>query len=662
MDIIKLINNLNNELWEYSKEYYVYGESNISDSEYDKKYNDLKKLVLENNYRPPNCILDKVGYTPIEISEFKKEKHSTKMLSLDNTFNEKDIKDFTQRVFKLLGFQPTYVLEYKVDGISFVARYKNGKLVKGITRGDGIIGEDITEHLKQVNGIPLKIDYMEPIEIRGELYIPIQTFIHINNLRLNNDEKVFANPRNLTSGTMRQLNTKYVKERGVSAFAYYIVNPMEHRLNSQTMVHDKLQSFGFDVPIVNDTIINNTDQLIEIWNKMKTDRTLLPYDIDGLVIKVNDFKYYDKLGETSHAPRWAIAFKFDAEKTISQIKDIIWSGGRTGNLTPVAKVKPVELSGSVVQNVNLHNMAYVLDMNIKIGDWITIQKAGEIIPQVVEILKDKRDGTQTPINIPTRCPYCGSNTYQEFKSPFLKCSNKKCPSTLKAKITQFVSRDAMNISGLGKKIIDKFVSMGYLESILDIYHLPYNEIMKLDGFGKRSMDNLKEEIEKSKNINPEKFLYALGIDLVGRTASNKLIKKWKSIDEIKLKTITDFNMIDGFGEEISKSLYNWFHEKDNIQLLEEFRKVGIKFNDDTPREPSSNKFIDSKFVITGTLSKPRNYFKELIEKHGGKVSSSISKNTDYLLCGENAGSKLEKAITLKITCLSEDEFINMLGG
>lgn len=649
----------------YSYYYYTLNESLISDVEFDKLLKELESLEKEN---PQYTIFDsptnKVG-SSLKNTKFSKITHKEKMLSLSNSYNIGEIEDFIARVDKLLENRkkPSYVLEVKLDGLSISIVYKNGKLVQGITRGDGVVGEDVTENILQIQSIPKHLKEKIDIEVRGEIVLPISKFLKINEKRLENGEEIFANPRNAASGTLRQLDPEIVKERGLDCYFYFVVNGENYGIKTHKEAFDLLEKLGFKTTKI-DEVLNSAEEIdkrIEYW---KDARENLDYETDGMVLKVNELEYWKILGNTTKSPRWAIAYKFPAKQVSTKLLGITWQVGRTGKVTPVAELEEVEVSGSRVKRASLHNYDEIVRKDIKIGDTVFIEKAAEIIPQVVKPIKELRTGSEEEIILPKVCPVCGSVLEKEDGLVDLKCPNKNCPAKIQGKFEYFVSRDGMNIIGLGEKIVEKFLELGYLKDVTDIYNLSSHreEIEQLDKMGKKSVDNLLNSIEESKKRDYSKVLYSLGIPEVGKFLANLLATESKNIDNLINMSKEDLLLINGIGEKVAESVVNFFSSEENLEIIEKLKEYGLNFSLEKESKVERDVFSGKTFLVTGKLNKfSRNEIKEEIEKFGGKNLSAVSKNLDYLIVGEKAGSKLEKAREIgTIKIISEEEFFNIV--
>ena len=650
--------------------YYNLGISLISDYEYDTRLNELKRLEEKYpQYNDENSPTKTVGAS-LKENKFKKVEHVHPMLSLANSYNPGEVLDFMRKIRKRISKEQElkYCLEVKLDGLSISLTYIQGKLVRAVTRGDGFIGEDVTENILQIASVVKTLPQAIDIEIRGEIVLPLASFEKLNKERLEKGEELFANPRNAASGTLRQLDPKIVKERGLDAYFYFLVEADKLGLKSHSESMKFLESMGikttgifelFDSPKKIETI----QEKIDYWEK---ERENLPYETDGLVIKVDEINLWEEIGYTSKTPRWAIAYKFPAHQVSTVLNDVTWQVGRTGKLTPVAELEEVELSGSKVKRASLHNISEIQRKDIRIGDRVFIEKAAEIIPQVVKAIKEERTGNEKTIEEPINCPVCNHKLEREEGLVDIKCVNEECPAKIQGEIEYFVSRDALNIMGLGSKIVEKFIDLGYIKTVVDIYDLKTHreDLENIDKMGKRSIENLLNSIEESKNREYDKVIYALGIPFIGKVASKVLAKASKNIDKLMSMTFEELTSIEGIGEIAANEIIAFFKKEKTQKLVAALKEKGLKFEiteSETKVENLNPNFAGKNFLFTGTLKHfTREQIKEEIEKLGGKNLSSVSKNLDYLIVGEKAGSKLKKAQEIStIKILTEEEFIEL---
>ena len=643
-EIIEILNKANYE-------YYVLDNPSITDQEYDRYMQELIKIESNHpEWSRDDSPTKRVGGEV--ISEFKKIVHEKPMLSLSNVFNEDEIRLFDERIKKEV--KPNYVCELKIDGLSVSLLYKKGKLVRGATRGDGVTGEDITHNVKTIKSIPLVINKPIDIEVRGEIYMSKKSFNNLNKKRAMNNEELLANPRNAAAGSVRQLDSKIAASRNLDCFIYHLPNPNDYGIKTHYEALKFMKDLGF---IVNPNIelVDNIEGVLKYIDKWTSNREKLPYEIDGIVIKTNDFKQQELLGFTSKYPKWATAYKFPALEVLTKLKDIKFTVGRTGQVTPNAVLEPVRLMGSVISRATLHNEDYVLAKHIKIGDVVSIRKAGDVIPEVVEVKKDRRNGTEIEFKMIHNCPICNSELVKKDSSYY--CINDKCDKIKIENLIHFVSRDAMYIEGFGDNIVEDFYNMGYLKNVVDFYELKQykEELMELEGFGNKSINNLLSNIEKSKNNSLERLLFGLGIRYVGSKTAKILAKNYLNIDNLIQASYDDLIKVKDIGEVIAKSVVEYFQS--NRQLIEELKKHNINMSYLGKTNVNEN-FAGKTFVLTGTLSSiTRNEAKEKIEELGGNVSGSVSKKTDYVVVGENPGSKYENALKLGIEILTESEFL-----
>ena len=651
----------------YSYYYYTLNESLISDVEFDKLLKELEELEKENpQYTMFNSPTKQVG-SSLKNTKFSKVTHKEKMLSLSNSYNIGEIEEFIKRVDKLLEDRkkPTYILEVKLDGLSISVTYKDGKLVQGVTRGDGMIGEDVTENILQIQSIPKILKEKIDIEVRGEIVLPISKFLKINEKRLENGEEIFANPRNAASGTLRQLDPEIVKERGLDCYFYFVVGGEKYGIKTHKEAFDFIEKIGLKTTKIDEVLstVEEIDKRIEYW---KDAREKLDYETDGMVLKVNEIEYWDILGNTTKSPRWAIAYKFPAKQVSTKLLDITWQVGRTGKVTPVAELEEVEVSGSKVKRASLHNFDEIVRKDIKIGDKVFIEKAAEIIPQIVKPIKELRNGGEKEVEAPKNCPVCGSLLEKEEGLVDLRCVNESCPAKIQGRFEYFVSRDGMNIIGLGEKIVERFLELGYIEDITDIYKLnQYREEMEqLEKMGKKSVENLLNSIEESKKRDYPKVLYSLGIPEVGKFLANLLANESKNIENLMKMSKEDLLLINGIGDKVADSVYNFFRNEENIEMIEKLKAYGLNFSLQNESKIEKNVFEGKTFLVTGKLTKfTRNEIKEEIEKFGGKNLSAVSKNLNYLIVGESAGNKLKKAQEIEsIKIITEEEFFKIVKG
>ena len=645
--------------------YYVLDNPIMEDGVYDRLYRQLQDLEAEY----PQLITQdsptqRVGDKP--AAKFTSVKHNIPLYSLENAFNLEELEKWEARWHKQLESIPEfdYVCELKIDGNAIALTYENGILIKGATRGDGVTGEEITQNVKTIRTIPLKLNLDSPpprIEVRGEAFLPLDVFEAINRERSESGEALFANPRNATAGTLRQLDPKIVDRRKLNFFAYTLHLDGEGAIDSQWESLERLQQLGFLVN-PNRKLCRSLAEVEEYFQQWDTGRKTLPYMIDGVVVKLNDYQLQQQLGFTQKFPRWAIALKYPAEETPTTVKDIIVNVGRTGAITPMAIMQPVQLAGTTVQRATLHNSDRVKELDIRVGDTVIIRKAGEIIPEVVRVLSDLRPGDTVPYQMPDKCPECSSTLVRPENEAVTRCINISCPAILRGSIIHWASRNALDIRGLGERIAILLIENNMVASVADLYSLSVEQIASLERMGTRSAQKLVDAIAESKKQTYDRALYGLGIRYVGNVNAKTLADNFPSIEQLSQASFESIEAVYGIGEEIAQSVFEWVRVPANQTLIQQLRSAGLQFSRATPDDDKSDRTLSGKtFVITGTLpSLKRDEAKKLIEQAGGKVTGSISKKTDYLLLGENAGSKQEKAEKLGITQLSEAEFLDLL--
>ena len=659
-----MIENRINELIEIinkaSYEYYTLDKPSITDQEYDDYYHELEELEkLHPELIKYNSPTKRVGGKIID--GFTKVTHKVPMMSLGDIFNESEIIEFDERIKKVVP-NPEYVCELKIDGLSVSLIYENGKLVRAATRGDGVTGEDITHNVMTIKSVPLEIDFKEYLEVRGEIYMPKKSFLELNKERKKNNENLFANPRNAAAGSVRQLDSSIAAKRNLSTFIYHLPEPDKYSIKTHYEALEFMKKLKF---IVNPNIIlaHNINEVIEYINSWQIKRPELPYEIDGIVIKVNNLAEQRKLGYTARTPKWAIAYKFPAEEVLTKLKNIEFCVGRTGKITPRADLNPVHLAGSIISSVTLHNEDYIKDKDIMINDTISIHKAGDVIPEVVSVIKERRDGTQIPFKMIEFCPICGSKLVRKETEAAYYCENKLCDARKIEGLIHFVSRDAMYIDGFGERIIEDFYNLGFLKNVVDFYTLKNHKknLMELEGFGEKSINNLLESIEKSKKNSLDRLLFALGIRHVGKKTATILARKYENIDNLINTDYETLVNIPDIGEIIAASVYDYFKNQDNLEIIKKLKEHNVNMEFIGNKIIKNDNFLDKTFVLTGTLSDfSREEASELIIARGGKVTNSVTKKTNVVLVGENPGSKYDKAKSLNITIWNEDEFKKML--
>lgn len=651
---------LKKEISYHSRQYYVLDDPKITDGEYDA----LMRRLLDYEKEHPEVVTadspsQKIG--GVILDGFESVTHEVQMQSLQDAFNEEEVKDFDKRVTESLGRRTAYAVEHKIDGLSVSLEYENSVFKRGSTRGDGNVGEDVTENLKTVMSIPLRLSVdVDYLEVRGEVFISKKNFQKINEERELLGEPVFANPRNAAAGSLRQLNSAVAAKRNLDIFVFNIQRVEGVEIKSHLDGLKFLREAGFKV-ISNDTLFESIEDALEEVKHIGEIRSSLYYDIDGAVIKVNDLSDREILGTTSKTPKWAIAYKYPAEQKKTVIRDIVVQVGRTGVLTPNAEFDPVTVSGSVIARATLHNTDYIKEKDIRIGDTVLVQKAGDIIPEVVRVLTEERDGSQKPYAMPKTCPSCGAKVLREEGEAAIRCTDPLCPAQLARGIEHFVSRDAMDVEGLGPSIIDKLLESNLIKSSADLYYLKSEDISALDKMGTKSAENLLKSLEKSKSNDMPKLLFAFGIRHIGLGAAKKIAKAVGSIDALFDISTEKLCEIDDIGSVMAESLVEFFSKESTRELIDRLKGAGVNTKSLSSQDDQGSALSGLTFVITGTLpTLGRKEATELIEANGGKVTGSVSKKTDYLLAGEGAGSKLEKAKELGIKIISEEELYQML--
>ena len=642
-----------------SYEYYVLDNPTITDQEYDDYYNEL--LSIEEKYpelKREDSPTNRVGGAVLD--KFEKVNHDHPMLSFDDIFNEEEIILFDERIKKVVS-TAHYTLEPKMDGLSGSLIYKNGVLVRGATRGDGVTGEDITTNIKTIKSVPLRLTEDIDIEVRGEIYMSKKSFLEANREKIKNGEKEFANPRNAAAGSIRQLDSKVAAKRNLDFMAYFIPNPEDYGIKTQKESLEFLRKLGFVTNYKLNGYAKNVKDIINYIDSLSEKRDNLPFEIDGVVLKVDNLEDEKRLGFTSRVPRWGIAYKFPAKEVLTTLKEIKFTVGRTGKITPNAIFSPVHVSGSLVSKATLHNSDYCIDKDVRVGDTISIRKAGDVIPEVVEVKLDRRKEDSVPFKMIENCPMCNSVLVRKDANHY--CKNEHCPSRKIESLIHFSSRDAMYIEGFGESIVEDFYNLGYLKNIDDFYTLDKykDELMLLEGFGEKSISKLLESASNSKKNSLERLLFGLGIRYVGKKTAKILSKYYKTMDNLIKADFDELKSINDIGDVIAKSIVDYFSDEKNINLINRLKDLNLNMRYLGEEVNTSNENINGKtFVITGTLSRPRDEIKEEIEGLGGNVTGSVTKKTDYVIAGEKAGSKLTKANELGIKVLTEEEYNNML--
>lgn len=658
MDNIKLrMDELIDIINEASIKYYVDDNPSITDQEYDDYYNELLKLEekypdLKRSDSPTLRVGGKV------VDKFEKVTHESPMLSFDDIFNEDEIVLFDERIKKTCP-NATYTLEPKMDGLSGSLLYEKGVLKRAATRGDGLIGENITHNVETIKSVPLRLNKELDIEVRGEIYMSKASFEKCNKEKEKRGENLFANPRNAAAGSVRQLDSKIAAKRNLDFMAYFIPNPDKYGIKTQGESLAFLKELGFKTNYKLNGLAKDVNDIINYIDDLGSKRSNLPFEIDGVVLKVNSLEDEAKLGFTERVPRWGIAYKFPAEEVLTTLKEIKFTVGRTGKITPNALFSPVHVAGSVISKATLHNEDYCLDKDVRVGDVISIRKAGDVIPEVVEVKKERRTGKEVPFKMIENCPMCASKLVKEDANYF--CKNDLCPARKMEGLIHFASRNTMNIDGLGERIIEDFYNMGFIKSISDIYLLSNHkeDLIELEGFGEKSVNNLLESIENSKNNSLEKVLFALGIRHVGKKTAKILAKRYKNIDNIINVNIDELTNVNDIGEIIAKSVRTYFDDPLNLKLIEDLKKLGLNF--EYKDDSSDDTLSGMTFVLTGTLEKyKREELTKILEDKGAKVTSSVTKKTTGVIVGDKPGSKYDKALKLGVKIYKEEDVLNII--
>ena len=658
------IEKLREELRKHNYKYHVLDNPEISDYEYDQMLKELEKL--EDKYpelKTEDSPTQRVGGEPRD--EFQKVEHSTQILSLANAFDEQELKDFDDRIKRNLDDEDyQYIVEHKIDGLSAILRYENGSLSLGATRGNGRVGEDVTHNLKTIQSIPLKLRKTDmDLELRGEVFIRKDDFEKLNEKRAENEQNLFANPRNAAAGSIRQLDPKVAAKRPLSFIAYDLVNfeNGDYEIDNHKQALELLKELGFNINWYQKC--DNIDQVIKVCEKWVEKREEIDFEIDGLVIKVDQLALREKLGATSKSPRWAIAYKFPAQQKTTKVKDIDVTVGRTGALTPNAVLEPVFLDGSTVSRATLHNEDEVKRKDVRINDTVLVQKAGDVIPEVVKVIKEKRTGNEVKFEMPDHCPVCGEKVYREEGEAVTRCTNISCPAQRRESILHFVSRDAMDIEGVGPALVDQLLENDLIVNFADLYYLKKQQLIDLERMAEKSSQNVIDAIEESKNRELNRLIYALGIRYIGSNSARILTNHYSSIDELKNTSQKELLEIDEIGPVMAESIVNFFKSEHNLQVIEKLKEAGVRMEKEKEEKELKQHLEGKSFVFTGGLdSYTRKEASELVRKHGGDVKSSVSSRTSYLVVGENPGSKYEQAQDLEVEILDEDQFEQLIKG
>ncbi|MFW6006619.1 MAG: NAD-dependent DNA ligase LigA [Bacillota bacterium] len=654
----KRIEELREKIRYHEYKYYVENNPEISDTEFDKL---MKKLEeLEEEYPElisPDSPTQRVGGEPLD--SFSKVRHKTPMLSLGNAFNEEEIKEFANRIYRKLKDEKVnleYVVEHKIDGLSAILTYENGVLVQGATRGNGEVGEDVTANLKTIRSIPLKLDQNIDLELRGEVFIHKDDFRELNRKREAQDKEPFANPRNAAAGSIRQLDPRVADQRPLSFLAYTLISSNDMEFDTHLDRLKYLKKLGFKVNWHKEC--NDIEQVITLCEEWTEKRNELNFEIDGLVIKLNDLNLRETMGSTAKSPRWAIAYKFPAQQEVTTVKDIIISVGRTGALTPTAVLEPVEVDGSTVSRATLHNEDEIERKDVRIGDKVFIQKAGDVIPEIVKVIKEQRTGDEIKYQMPKKCPVCEGEVVREKDEAVLRCANiTSCPAQRKERILHFVSRNAMNIEGVGPALIEQLLDNELISDYADLYYLKKGDLLPLERIAEKSAENIIEAIAASKDRPLYRIIFALGIRHVGQEVARVLTENYHAVEELSKTDQKELEQINEIGPAIAKSIVSFFQEEHNQKVLEKLKKAGVKLKEEEQNQESEKPLNGLRFVFTGALENyTRSEVKEIITEAGGNVTSSVSGKTDYVVAGDNPGSKLEQAREKNIRVLDEGEF------
>lgn len=655
------IDELRSLLEKYNYEYYVNDNPSVSDAEYDRLMQEL--IALETRYPEYFSKLSpsqRVG--GLVQKEFPEVVHKRMMLSLANAFNEDDLRDFDRKIREILHVDKvTYMAEMKIDGLGMSLVYANGELQYAATRGDGTKGEDVTSNVITINSIPTHIKEKGDFEIRGEVYMPKKSLERLNKIQEEKGEKLFANARNAAAGSIRNLDSSIAASRGLEAFWYYFVNAKDYDIRYHSDALDRADELGFRTNKER-RLCNGIDEVLDYINEYTEKRSSLDYDIDGIVIKVDDMSLYDKCGYTAKTPRWAIAYKFPPEEVVTKLTDIVYTVGRTGKITPNAVLEPVRVAGSVVQRATLHNEDFVKDKGLMVNDYVVIRKAGDVIPEVVRPVLERRDGTQIPFEMIEKCPVCGAPLVRKDAMHF--CLNPDCDAKQIESIIHFASKDAMDIEGMGEKVVEQFFNQGFIHNVPDIYNLMdhRDDIISLDGWQSKSIDKLIEAIDNSKANSLERLLFGLGIKEVGAKMAKTLSKKYQNLENLMNASLEELLEINDVGPVVATSIYNFFKDEKKMEIVNKLVALGLNTNFlGTTATAANNYFSGKTVVLTGTLSSyGRKEATEILENLGAKVTGSVSKATDCVVAGVEAGSKLDKAQALGITVLDEEEFLTLI--
>lgn len=670
-EVTERVKKLREEIEYHNYRYYVLDSPVISDAEYDALMRELREL--EEKYPDlltPDSPTQRIGFKPAE--GFREVPHAEPMLSLDDAMKEEEVIEFDRRIKRFLGFPEEMPLEYtvepKIDGLAVELVYENGSLTVGSTRGDGYVGEDVTLNLKTIKAIPLRLkkftedapDIPPRIDVRGEVYMNKDEFQRLNEERVRRGELPFANPRNAAAGSLRQLDPSITAKRKLDIFFYGIGKVEGYKFKTQWEIIQTLPKWGLKTnPFAK--LVSNINEAIAYHHEIEKKRDTLPYEIDGVVIKVNDLSLWEKLGTKARSPRYAIAYKFQPTQATTKLLNVVFQVGRTGAVTPVAILQPVQIGGVIVERATLHNEDYIKNLDIRMGDWVLVQRAGDVIPQIIMPIKERRSGQESEIKFPTHCPICGTRLVKKPEEAVWRCPNSNCYASLVRRILHFASRNAMNIEGLGDKVARDLVDRGLVQNVADLYYLKLEDFLRLPGFAYKKAKNLYEAIQKSKKTTLSRFIYALGIRHVGEAVAQLLAQRFKSLDKLMNASVSDLLTIPGIGYEVAKSITDFFKNEENRLIIKRLLDAGIILEEEEVKEEKPKKLQGLIFVFTGTLkSMTREEAKAKVIELGGKVTESISRNVNYVVVGESPGSKYQKALQLGVKILNEEEFLKLV--
>ena len=658
-EVVKKIEKLREEIRYHEKKYYVDNDPQISDHDFDLLVKELQKLEKQHpELITPESPTQRVGEQPLE--GFVSVEHSTPMLSLDNCYSVEELGEFKERIKKIIPAKKIeYVAELKIDGLGISIIYRDGKYSQAVTRGDGFRGDDVTTSVKTIKSLPLTINNSQEVEVRGEIYLPFKSFRKINQERAEKGEPLFANPRNAAAGSIRMLDPKEVASRELDIFLYSIFIEKKEK-ESQWENLKTLTVLGFKTN-PNSRFCNSLEKVISYYDEWREQRDNFDYDVDGIVIKVNSTEKQKLLGSTAKFPRWAISYKFPARQATTKIKDIIIQVGRTGALTPVAVLDPVKLSGITISRSTLHNEDEIKRKDIKIGDYVLIERSGDVIPKIVSVMKERRTGKELKFVFPSSCPVCHSSAFKPEGEAIARCTNSSCPAKLKESLLHYSSRRAMNIDGLGKAIVDQLLSKRLVEKIPDLYSLKYEDLMQLERMGPKSSKNILDEIEKSKQRDVSHLIYALGIRYVGERTAQALTSHLKSLDVLTNASLEELIQIEDVGSKVAESIVFFFKQPENIELIKKLREAGLNFSSKESEAQGERPLEGQTFILTGALSSfSREEAKKRIKSLGGTITSSVSSKTNYVIAGKSPGSKLQQARELNIPTLDEKAFLELI--